>query len=185
MVMCRKEYAASLDACIFPGMQGGPLMHVIAAKAVAFSEASTEEFRDYQKRIVANAAVIAEALLEHGFNLVSGGTDNHLILLDLTSLGMTGAQAQEVLEQAGMTVNKNAVPFDRQPPGISSGIRIGTPAVTTRKMGPNEMRLIGSLIARVLTNPSDEKMIARTRQEVAELCDQFPLYGRNGDGTYR
>jgi glycine hydroxymethyltransferase len=183
LVMCRKEFAASLDACIFPGMQGGPLMHVIAAKAVAFEEAATKEFRDYQKRIVANAQVLAEALLEHGFTLVSGGTDNHLILLDLTSFGINGAQAQEFLEQAGITVNKNSIPFDPLPPGISSGIRIGTPAVTTRMMGPNEMRLIGSLIFRVLTNPLDENNIARTRQDVAELCDRFPLYNQDGDGT--
>ncbi len=181
MVMCRKEFAASLDACIFPGMQGGPLMHVIAAKAVAFEEAATGGFRDYQKLVVDNARVLAEALLEHGFSLVSGGTDNHLILIDLTPGGITGAQAQEVLEQAGITVNKNSIPFDTQPPGISSGVRIGTPAVTTRMMGPQEMRLIASLIARVLTNPRDEKNISRTRQEVADLCDRFPLYNQDGN----
>ena len=183
MVMCRQEFAASLDACIFPGMQGGPLMHVIAAKAVAFEEADKDEFRDYQKRTVANARVLAEGLIEHGFTLVSGGTDNHLILLDLTSLGITGAQAQELLEQAGITVNKNSIPFDPLPPGTSSGIRIGTPAVTTRMMGPNEMRLIASLIFRVLTNPTDQNNIARTRQDVAELCGRFPLYNEDGDGT--
>ena len=176
MVMCRKHYAAALDSCIFPGMQGGPLMHVIAAKAVSFAEAATEDFRDYQKRIVLNAQCLAESLLEEGFTLISGGTDNHLILIDLTDMGINGAEAQDVLERAGITVNKNSIPFDRLPPGKASGIRVGTPAVSTRSMGPDEMKLIGSLISKVLTNPGDEDMIARIKAQVTELCDRFPLY---------
>lgn len=184
MVLCKKEYAAALDSCIFPGMQGGPLMHVIAAKAVALAEAASEEFRAYQERVVANARVLAEALLDQGLSLISGGTDNHLLLIDLTSRGITGAQAQEVLEEAGMTVNKNAIPFDPLPPAKSSGIRIGTPAVTTRSMGPDEMKLIASLIGKVLTNPGDEKMIARIRDQVTELCRRFPLYSGDGNGSY-
>jgi glycine hydroxymethyltransferase len=176
MVMCRKKYAAALDSCIFPGMQGGPLMHVIAAKAVAFAQAATEEFREYQKQTVVNAKTLAEALLEHGFKLISGGTDNHLVLMDLTDSGINGAEAQEVLERAGITANKNAIPFDPLPPGKASGIRVGTPAVTTRNMGPEEMRLIASLMARALTNPHDETIIGKVRAEVIELCDRFPLY---------
>jgi len=182
MVMCRKQYAAALDSCIFPGMQGGPLMHVIAAKAVALAQATTEEFREYQERTVANAKTLAEALLEQGFELISGGTDNHLILMDLTNRGITGAQAQEALERAGITVNKNAIPFDPLPPGKASGIRIGTPAVTTRNMGPKEMRLVASLIARVLTNPHDETIIGKVRSEVSDLCDRFPLYIQSNNG---
>jgi glycine hydroxymethyltransferase len=176
MVMCRKHYAAALDSCIFPGMQGGPLMHVIAAKAVSFAEAATEDFRGYQKRIVTNSRSLAESLLEEGFTLISGGTDNHLILIDLTERGINGADAQEVLEHAGITVNKNSIPFDPLPPGKASGIRVGTPAVSTRSMGPDEMKLIGSLISKVLTNPGDEDMISRIKDQVSELCDRFPLY---------
>ncbi|MEJ2715539.1 MAG: serine hydroxymethyltransferase [Deltaproteobacteria bacterium] len=181
LVLCRKEYAARLDSCIFPGMQGGPLMHVIAAKAVALAEAATPEFREYQKRTVESAKILAEALLEEGFSLVSGGTDNHLILIDLTDKGMNGAEAQELLEQAGITVNKNSIPFDPLPPAKSSGIRLGTPAVSTRLMGSDEMKLIASLIARVLTNAGDEKMIARVKQQVIDLCERFPLYTEDGD----
>jgi glycine hydroxymethyltransferase len=176
LVMCRAQYAAALDSCIFPGMQGGPLMHVIAAKAVAFTEAATEEFNDYQKRVVLNARTLAESLLEKGFTLISGGTDNHLILMDVSNKGINGAEAQEVLEQAGITVNKNSIPFDPLPPGKASGIRIGTPAVSTRFMGPDEMRAIAAMIAKVLTNPHDERIITQTRGQVAELCDRFPLY---------
>lgn len=176
MVMCRKQYAAALDSCIFPGMQGGPLMHVIAAKAVSFTEAATEDFRDYQKRLVLNAQCLAESLLEEGLTLISGGTDNHLILIDLTDKGINGAEAQEVLERAGITVNKNSIPFDPLPPGKASGIRVGTPAVSTRSMGPDEMKLIGSFVSKVLTNPRDEDIIARIKVQVTELCDRFPLY---------
>ncbi len=179
MVLCRKEYGGALDSCIFPGMQGGPLMHVIAAKAVALAEAATPEFRSYQEQVVRNAKVLADALIEKGFKLVSGGTDNHLILVDLTDLGITGMDAQEVLEQAGVTVNKNSIPFDPLPPTKASGIRIGTPAVTTRSMGEHEMRMIASFMSRVLTNPSDERIIAGVKEEAAELCRRFPLYVRH------
>jgi len=182
MVKCRKQYAARLDSCIFPGMQGGPLMHVIAAKAVAIAQASTEEFRDYQRQTLINARTLADALLEYGFRLISGGTDNHLILMDLTPIGITGAQAQDVLERAGITVNKNSIPFDPLPPGKASGIRLGTPAVTTRHMGPEEMSLIASHIAKVLTNTHDETIIGRVRTEVTELCDRFPLYVQSDNG---
>lgn len=176
--MCRKHYAAALDSSIFPGMQGGPLMHVIAAKAVSFAEAATEQFRDYQRKLVLNAQFLAESLVEEGFTLISGGTDNHLILIDLTDKGINGAEAQEVLERAGITVNKNSIPFDPLPPGKASGIRVGTPAITTRSMGPDEMKLIGSFVSMVLTNPGDKDMIARIKAQVTELCDRFPLYSR-------
>ncbi len=183
MVMCKKEYAKALDSCIFPGMQGGPLMHVIAAKAVALSEAATEEFRSYQNRTVINAKALAQALLELGFSLVSGGTDNHLVLIDLSNRGITGADAQEALEKAWITVNKNSVPFDKLPPAKASGIRLGTPAVTTRSMGPDEMRLIALFISKILTNWGDEKMIVQIRSQVKELCDRFPLYSTYGNGS--
>jgi glycine hydroxymethyltransferase len=176
MVMCRQEYGAALDSCIFPGMQGGPLMHVIAAKAVALAEAATPEFRSYQERVVRNAKALAEALIEKGFKLVSGGTDNHLILVDLTEKRINGMDAQEVLERAGITVNKNSIPFDPLPPTKASGIRIGTPAVTTRSMGEDEMRLIASFMSKVLTNPTDERIIAGVREDVSVLCNRFPLY---------
>jgi glycine hydroxymethyltransferase len=176
LVLCRSQYAAALDSCIFPGMQGGPLMHVIAGKAVALTEAATEEFNDYQRRVVLNARILAESLLEKGFKLISGGTDNHLILMDVSDKGINGAEAQEVLEHAGITVNKNSIPFDPLPPGKASGIRIGTPAVSTRFMGPEEMRVIALMIAKVLTNPHDERIITQTRAQIVELCDRFPLY---------
>ena len=158
-------------------------MHVIAAKAVAIAEASTDEFRQYQEQILANAKSLAEALLEEGFSLVSGGTDNHLILIDLTDRGMTGADAQEALEQARITVNKNSIPFDPLPPAKASGIRIGTPAVTTRSMGRDEMRLIAALVSKVLTNPGDETMIHKIKGRVTELVGKFPLYGRDREAN--
>ncbi len=176
MVLCREQYAAALDSCIFPGMQGGPLMHVIAAKAVALAEAATPEFRSYQERVVRNAKALADALIEEGFKLVSGGTDNHLILVDLTDKGINGMDAQEVLERAGITVNKNSIPFDPLPPTKASGIRIGTPAVTTRAMGEGEMRLIASLMSKVLTKPTDGRIIAGVGKKVSDLCARFPLY---------
>lgn len=183
-VMCKKEYGAALDSCIFPGMQGGPLMHVIAAKAVAFAEASTPAFREYQERTLKNARALAEALMDLGFTLVSGGTDNHLMLVDLTDKGLTGKEAQDILERAGITVNKNSIPFDPLPPAKASGIRIGTPAVSTRCMGPEEMRLIARLIAKVLTNPGDESIIRRVKDEVVHLCDRFPLYTNSQNGNH-
>lgn len=151
-------------------------MHVIAAKAVALAEAATPEFRSYQERVVRNAKALADALIEEGFKLVSGGTDNHLILVDLTDKGINGMDAQEVLERAGITVNKNSIPFDPLPPTKASGIRIGTPAVTTRAMGEGEMRLIASLMSKVLTKPTDERIIAGVREKVSDLCTRFPLY---------
>ncbi|AFM23756.1 serine hydroxymethyltransferase [Desulfomonile tiedjei] len=182
LVMCKQQYAAALDSCIFPGMQGGPLMHVIAAKAVALGEAMTQQFKEYQARVVQNAKALASGLLEEGFRLISGGTDNHLVLIDLTDKGINGAQAQEYLESAGITVNKNSIPFDPLPPGKASGIRIGTPAVTTRNMGVEEMRLIAGMISKVLTQYANEDVVTRTRNEVLELCRQFPLYPQNGNG---
>jgi glycine hydroxymethyltransferase len=157
-------------------MQGGPLMHVIAAKAVAMAQAATEEFKEYQLNVLKNASALSEALLEQGFDLISGGTDNHLLLMDVTPFNVNGAQAQQLLEEGGITVNKNTVPFDPLPPAKASGVRLGAPAVTTRGMGPDEMRHIASLIARVLTNPQAGETIARVRAEVAELCARFPLY---------
>ena len=176
IVMCRKNYGASLDSCIFPGMQGGPLMHVIAAKAVAFKEASSEDFRSYQTKIVENARTLADEMLNRGFSLVSGGTDNHLILVDLTTKGVTGAQAQEILEKAGITVNKNSIPFDPLPPGRASGIRMGSPAVTTRNMGKDEMALIAAFIDDAITKRDDESKLSHIKSQVLEMCARFPLY---------
>ncbi len=177
VTMCSKEYAADLDSCIFPGMQGGPLMHVIAAKAVAMAQAATAEFRKYQEKVVNNASVLGESLLEHGFVLISGGTDNHLLLIDVTPYNINGAEAQLLLEQGGITANKNTIPFDPLPPAKASGIRLGSPAVTTRGMGPEEMKQIAGLIAKLLTNPSNQTIIQQVRTEVSELCERFPLYG--------
>ncbi len=183
IVMCKQRWASVLDSCIFPGMQGGPLMHVIAAKAVALKEASTPEFRDYQKRVVRNARVLAEELMNHGFRIVSGGTDNHLVLVDLTDKGVNGAQAQEILESAGITVNKNTIPFDPLPPGKASGIRIGTPAITTRNMGTKEMGLIASWISQALANGSNESVLKKIGNNVREMCESFPLYLNVQDGV--
>ncbi|GIV98367.1 MAG: serine hydroxymethyltransferase [Herpetosiphonaceae bacterium] len=177
MILCDAQYAKAIDSSVFPGTQGGPLMHVIAAKAVAFGEALRPEFKEYQRRIRENARVLAETFLEHGMKLVSGGTDNHLMLMDLTPLGMTGAKAQKALDRAGITVNKNAIPYDPQPPTKTSGIRIGTPAVTTRGMGPAEMRRIGGWIVEVLRNIDDEERQARIAEEVREMCRDFPVPG--------
>ncbi len=176
MILSKKEYAKALDKAVMPGMQGGPLMHVIAAKAVAFKEAMTDEFKEYQKQIIKNAQAMADEFKKLGVRLVSGGTDNHLMLLDLRSLGITGKQAEEALGKADITVNRNTIPFDPQKPFITSGIRIGTPAVTTRGMKEDEMREIARLIHRVLTNIDDEKVIQEVRDKVKELCAAFPLY---------
>ena len=176
MVLCKAEHAKDLDKTLFPGVQGGPLMHVIAAKAVCLKEALEPAFADYQRRIVANAARLAEALNGAGFRLVSGGTDNHLILVDVFSKGITGKVAEASLGRAGITVNKNAIPFDTNPPMVASGIRVGTPAITTRGMGPAEMDVIGQLIGRVLAAPDDEKTLRSVREEVEALCRTFPLY---------
>lgn len=176
VVMCRQQYAKKLDSTVFPGMQGGPLMHVIAAKAVAFAEALTPEFKDYQHRVVLNARCIAEKLAEKGFRIVSGGTDNHLVLVDLTNKDVTGKQAQIALDAAGITVNRNAIPFEKRSPMVTSGIRIGTPAITTRGFGVEEMAIIADWIDRVVSHVDDEKTIAVVRAEITELCRAKPLY---------
>ncbi len=177
LIMCKEAFAKTLNSRVFPGMQGGPLMHIIAAKAVAFKEALSPEFKAYQTQIVKNAKALAEALLAEGFRLVSGGTDNHLMLVDLTSKGITGKDAQEVLDRAGITANKNGIPFDTKGPMVTSGIRLGTPALTTRGMKEAEMVLIARLIEKVLTHIDDEAKIKAVRGEVRMLCDKFPLYG--------
>ena len=180
VVMCRQEIAPAIDRAVFPGVQGGPLMHVIAAKAVAFKEALAPEFKVYQQQIVRNAAVIARTLLERDFELVSGGTDNHLMLVKLLKMPYSGKDAEAALERGGITLNKNTIPFDPTSPFITSGIRIGTPAVTTRGMKEPEMVQIAEMIASVLRNIGDEKVIARVKDEVAELCLKFPLYPELG-----
>jgi glycine hydroxymethyltransferase len=176
LVLCRERYAKDLDRTVFPGVQGGPLMHVIAAKAVCLKEAAEPSFADYQRQIVANASRLAAALVAAGFRLVSGGTDNHLMLVDVFSKGITGKVAEAALDKAGITVNKNAIPFDPNPPMVASGIRIGTPAVTTRGMREAEMDTIGELIARALMAPTDDRALAMVRTEVETLCRTFPLY---------
>ncbi len=176
LVMCKEAFAKALNSRVFPGMQGGPLMHVIAAKAVAFQEALSDGFRDYQAQIVKNARAMAEGLTGEGFRLVSGGTDNHLMLVDLTAQGISGKDAQEALDRAGITVNKNGIPFDTRGPMITSGIRIGTPALTTRGMKEADMKRIAGLIAEVLGHIEDEGRIRAVRGEVASLCEKFPLY---------
>ena len=176
MVMCRERYAKDLDRTVLPGIQGGPLMHVIAAKAVAFREAQTPEWRAYQGQIVRNARALADSMLARGYRLVSGGTDTHLLLVDLTGKGVTGKDAQEALDRAWITVNKNGIPFDTKGPMVTSGIRIGTPAVTTRGMGEAEMGQIAVLMDRVLTNLGNGSVEAAVRDEVQELTGRFPLY---------
>jgi glycine hydroxymethyltransferase len=177
MILCREEHAKAIDKQIFPGIQGGPLMHVIAAKAVAFGEALRPEFGDYSGRVITNARALAGELMERGFTLVSGGTDNHLLLVDLRSKGVTGKVAEKALERAGITVNKNTVPGETESPFVTSGVRIGTPALTTRGLGEDEMRTIGAFIDRVIQKPDDEDVARTVRGEVAELCSRFPLYG--------
>ncbi len=172
-ILCKKEYAKQIDKAIFPGIQGGPLMHVIAAKAVCFGEALKDEFKEYQQQVVKNAKVLAESLKEKGYRLVSGGTDNHLILIDVRSKGLTGKKAEELLEQVNITTNKNTIPFDPEKPTVTSGIRIGTPAVTTRGMKEEEMKKIAELIDRALDENISRDEI---KKEVLELCSRFPLY---------
>jgi glycine hydroxymethyltransferase len=178
MVLCRAEHAKTIDSKVFPGMQGGPLMHVIAAKAVALKEALSPEFKRYQEQIVKNAQALAQALMSQGFRLTSGGTDNHLMLVDLRKSELTGKVAQEALDKARITVNKNAVPFDTRSPFVTSGIRLGTPAVTTRGMKEKEMEQIGDFIVRVLNHVADEETLRTIAQEVGELCRKFPVYPR-------
>jgi glycine hydroxymethyltransferase len=177
-VLCKERWAKDLDKIAFPGIQGGPLMHVIAAKAVCFKEAMEEEFKAYQRQILQNAKALAESLTGEGFRLVSGGTDNHLMLVDVGAMGITGKEAEQALGKAGITVNKNAIPFDSRPPLVASGIRIGTPAVTTRGMKEPEMKAIGGLIARALRERESEAGLAEVERKVSELCQSFPLYPR-------
>jgi len=176
LILSRNDYCARINSQIFPGIQGGPLMHTIAAKALAFKEAETPEFKAYQKKIVDNAAVLADRLNHQGVKLVSDGTDNHMLLVDLRSLSTTGKDAEAALERAGITVNKNAVPFDTLSPRITSGIRVGTPAVTSRGMGRNEMIAVADMMVAVLRDPHQADVIQRVREEVRELCLQFPVY---------
>ena len=173
MILCKAEYAKKIDKTIFPGIQGGPLMHVIAAKAICFKEAMTDEFMAYQKQIINNAKAMAERFKELGVKLVSDGTDNHMMLLDLRNKGITGKQADHALEEAGITVNKNTIPFDPQSPFVTSGVRIGTPAATTRGMKEKEMRLIAELINKVISNVDNQEVIDSVRAEVRELCGKF------------
>jgi glycine hydroxymethyltransferase len=182
MVLCRAEHAKTIDSKVFPGMQGGPLMHVIAAKAVALKEALSPEFKSYQQQIVTNARVLAQALMSQGFRLTSGGTDNHLMLVDLRKSELTGKVAQETLDRARITVNKNAVPFDTRSPFVTSGIRIGTPAVTTRGMKEKEMEQIGDFIGRALNHVTDGQVLQTIAGEVGELCRKFPVYPRRLSG---
>ena len=176
-ILCKKELASAIDAAVFPMMQGGPLMHAIAAKAICFFEAMQPEFIAYQKQIIENAAVLADELKQNGFRLITGGTDNHLILIDLTDNGSTGKEAQIALEAAGILVNRNAIPFDPRPPQITSGIRVGTPAVTTRGMGTAEMKQIASFITRVLSHKGDKAVENEIREQVLSLCLRFPAPG--------
>lgn len=175
-ILCRQEFAKQIDKDLFPGIQGGPLMHVIAAKAVAFKEALAPEFKTYQKQIVRNCQTLADAFVKLGYRIVSGGTDNHLLLMDISVKGLTGKDVAEALDRAGITVNKNAIPFDTKKPFYASGIRIGTPAVTTRGMKEGEMKQIAGLIHEVLASISDERAIASVREKVLALTQRFPLY---------
>jgi len=177
LILSDETYGKALDKGVFPGIQGGPLMHVIAAKAVCFGEALSKEFKDYQSHVVINAKVLSDELMDAGFDLVSNGTDNHLILIDLTERGLTGLEAERALGQAGIVVNKNTVPFDKRGPQITSGLRIGTPALTTRGMKEEEMKVIAGLIIKVLEDPDNERGLQETRSVVSELCSRFPIYG--------
>lgn len=176
MIMCRDEFAKAIDKQIFPGIQGGPLMHIIAAKAVAFKEALTDGFKEYQRQIVRNASVLADELMARGYTLISGGTDNHLLLVDLTPKDITGKEAEEALDKAGITVNKNTIPFETRSPFVTSGIRIGTPAVTTRGMKEDEMRMIASYIHEAIEKRGDEDALYSISKKVRELCEGFPFY---------
>jgi len=176
LILSDEIYGKALDKGVFPGVQGGPLMHVIAAKAVCFAEALTTAFKDYQRQVVINAKILADELMAGGFDLISKGTDNHLILIDLTEKGITGLEAERALGQAGIVVNKNRVPFDKRGPQVTSGLRIGTPALTSRGMKEAEMRTIAGLIKQVLEKPENEGVLKKTRSAVSELCGRFPVY---------
>jgi glycine hydroxymethyltransferase len=176
-ILCKKDIAARIDAAVFPMTQGGPQMHAIAAKAIAFFEAMQPEFVTYQKAVIENARVLASELQRQGLRLISGGTDNHLILVDLNPLGITGREAQDALEAAGILVNRNTIPFDTRPPQIASGIRLGTPAVTSRGFGTGEMKQIAGLILKVLSDPKDKKIQQEVKEQVLSLCQRFPAPG--------
>ncbi len=176
IILAMEKYSRSLNSQIFPGIQGGPLMHVIAAKAVAFKEALKDDFKIYQQQIVSNAKTLAKTLQDRGFRLVSGGTDNHLLLVDLSDKGLTGAKAEEILERSGITVNKNTIPFDTRSPSVTSGIRIGTPGVTTRGLKEQEMEEVGDYISELLNQPEDDKLIGDIKMKIRSLCKRFPLY---------
>ncbi len=176
LILCKEQYAKDIDRSVFPGIQGGPLVHIVAAKAVAFREALTPRFKDYQTQIVRNAKALAQGVADAGFRIVSGGTDNHLFMADVFSKGITGKDAQNILDAANVTTNKNTIPFDTQKPMVASGIRIGTPAVTTRGLREPEMKTIANLIARVLDSKGDAGVTAQVRRDVKELCDRFPIY---------
>jgi glycine hydroxymethyltransferase len=176
MIMCKAEYAKAVDKMIFPGIQGGPLVHVIAAKAVALKEAMGEDFRKYQQGVIDNAKTLAAELMKRGFRIISGGTDNHLMLIDLTNKGVTGKDAEDALDKAGITVNKNAIPFDERPPAVTSGIRLGTASITTRGMGKAEMVEIADLISAVIDNSRDADAVLANAARVKSLCDRFPIY---------
>jgi glycine hydroxymethyltransferase len=176
LVLCKEQYAKDLDRSVFPGVQGGPLVHIVAAKAVAFAEALTPEFKEYQTQIVRNAKALAAAVADTGFRIVSGGTDNHLFMTDVFSKGITGKDGQNMLEAANITVNKNTIPFDTQKPMVASGLRIGTPAVTTRGLREPEMKTIAQLIARVLDSKGDASVVEQVKKDVKAVCDRFPIY---------
>jgi glycine hydroxymethyltransferase len=176
MIMCKEQYAKAIDKMIFPGIQGGPLVQVIAAKAVAFKEALAPEFEEYQKQVIANASKLAEGLIKRGFNIISGGTDNHLMLVDLSNMDVTGKDAEEALDKAGITVNKNAIPHDTKPPAVTSGIRLGTPSITSRGMKENEMDEIADIIATVVKNQDDMSVIEKMNARVKTLCAKHPIY---------
>jgi glycine hydroxymethyltransferase len=176
IILAMEKYSRSLNSQIFPGIQGGPLMHVIAAKAVAFKEALEDDFKIYQQQIVSNSRALAKTLQDRGFRLVSGGTDNHLLLVDLSDKGLTGAEAEEVLERSGITVNKNTIPFDTRSPNVTSGIRIGTPAMTTRGLKEQDMEEVGSYISELLDQPGNDKLIKDIKIKIRSLCERFPLY---------
>ncbi|MBN1897172.1 MAG: serine hydroxymethyltransferase [Spirochaetes bacterium] len=178
LILCRSEYEKGINKNIFPGIQGGPLMHIIAAKAVSFREALTQEFKSYQKQIRKNAMKLAQSLKARGFRLVSGGTDNHLMMIDLRNRKITGKEAEIALEKGGIITNKNMIPYDEQPPAITSGIRIGTPSVTTRGMKEKEMEMIADFMNNAIENSTDDKILARINKQVKEMCDAFPLYAK-------
>jgi glycine hydroxymethyltransferase len=177
LILCKEKYAQAIDSAVFPETQGKPLMHIVAAKAVALHEAMQPSFVDYQKKILENARALAAGLQKLGMRLVSGGTDNHLILVDLTSTGVTGGHAAKVLDTAGIVCNKNSIPFDTRPPAVTSGIRLGTPAATTRGFGKEEMKQIAALIVKVIKDVDNEKVVEEVRQEVAQICCRFPVPG--------